>query len=170
MCIILPFSFPRKPSTFWGWGGKAEAEKQRCLTLLGSADRYLLYSPVKCQDLVDSAWGQLDLSMPHNLPTVVWLSREMAQLEWLCDIHKHPLPPYSDSINLPSPAVKTWSDTLIGVSAEQPKTSAVLLLEKMISECLVPHESTCRKRGVSHHGQRANFPTFTQTTWLLAPH
>lgn len=121
MCIILPFSFPRKPSTFWGWGGKAEARKQRCLILLGSADRCLLCFPIKCQSLVGSAWGQLDLSMTHNLPTVVWLSREMAQLEWLCDIHKRPLPPYSDSIPLTFPAVKTWSDTLVGVLVGRPK-------------------------------------------------
>lgn len=80
------------------------AGKQRCLVLLGSAGRCLLYFPVKCQALPGSAWGQLDLSMTQNLSAMVWLSREMAQLEWLYDTHKHPLPPCSDSIPLTFPS------------------------------------------------------------------
>lgn len=152
----------------WGVTGR----EQRCSVLPGSAGSCLLYIAVKCWGLPGSAWGQLDLPMTQDMSTVAGLAEDTACLGWLYDIHDQPLPSSSDSIPLTIPSGYVRSDTQGAILFGQQRMLHCCLQKKMSYECLVPHESSCRKRGVNQSSwpgsHLPSVSTFTQITQLLA--
>ena len=58
------------------------------------------------------------------------------------------------------PCAQDRSDMRVAILSGQQRMLHCHLQNKMNSGCLVPQESRCRKRGVSHNGQWATFPLF----------
>lgn len=159
MCSMLSFSFPRKPSTLWGWRGHGEGTKVLCpawqcrqlpvpssalstLQINARASQALPGARWTCPRLVhygDTGWGGCKAG------AALWHSQSaLISFFWQC------------STDCPHQVSQIWNVSCKFVWAVEDASLPSSKEDELWVPC--PHESSCRKRGVSHHGQRTTFP------------